>query len=351
MFTVDFLQNVKKNLTVPNQPQPDVAFNQQGYLLLADESQAERMIENHKLQLELGASVELLNVDRIREKFPHINTEGVLLGSLGIKNEGWFDPWALLSAIKTKTQHLGGHYVNGEVVDFPIRQMNTNYGEVEDKCNHVIVRKPDGNLKQVEFGIGVICAGVDSVAMANKLGYGTKDGVRSNEFPVEARKRFAFVTECKDGPNANFPFMLDNSGAYCRPDGPQGRYILGKSPTIYEEPDPSNLDVDYAYFEQVILPLLSKRIPAFESVKLKRAWAGYYEYNRLDSNPLIGQDPYYSNLIWAAGFTGRGLQMGPAVGRAIMELILHDEYKTIDLSQYSWDRFFDNRILTQDIII
>src|SRR5699024_7561906 len=138
---------------------------------------------------------------------------------------------------------------------------------------------------------------------------------------------------------------------YCRPDGPPGQYILGKSPTEQEEPDPTNLDVDYAYFEHAVVPLLARRIPAFVSFKLKRAWAGYYDCNRLDHNPIIRQDPYYSNLIWAGGFTGRGLHMGTAVGRAIMELILRDEYQNIDQSQYSWVCIFDNRILPQDIII
>lgn len=170
-------------------------------------------------------------------------------------------------------------------------------------------------------------------------------------FQFSIRKRFAYIVEAQKGPGPNFPFLLDNTGAYFRPEGPNGQYIFGKTPSHDEEPDPRTLEIDYSYLEQTVHPLLAHRIPAFETVNVKRAWAGYYDYNRLDHNPIIGQDPYYSNLIWAAGFTGRGLQMGPAVGRALMELVLHDEFKTIDLSQYGWDRFFENRALIQDIII
>lgn len=137
---------------------------------------------------------------------------------------------------------------------------------------------------------------------------------------------------------------MDNSGAYCRPEGTvPGVYVFGKTPSSIEEPNSSNLDIDYTYLENIVHPLLAHRVPSFEQVNIQRAWAGYYDYNRLDNNPIIGQDPYYHNMIWATGFTGRGLQMGPAVGRALMELILFDEFRTIDLSQYSWDRFFDNR--------
>lgn len=163
------------------------------------------------------------------------------------------------------------------------------------------------------------------------------------------RKRFAFVAELSaavSGPaSTDFPFMLDTTGAYCRPETGRGsqRYICGKTPALEEEPDASNLEVDYTYFANVVQPTLAQRLPVLKTAKLRRAWAGFYDYNRLDQHPVIGQDPYYSNLIWAVGFNERGLSMGPAVGRAITELILHDEYRTIDLSQYGWERFFDRR--------
>ena len=128
LFTASFLQNVKKNLTVPNVDLPDVSFKQNGYLLLADESQAEQMISNHKLQLELGASVELLNVDKIQERFPHINTEGILLGSHGLRNEGWFNTRQLMLALRSKSEYLGARFVHGEVVDFTFTQHRNNLG-------------------------------------------------------------------------------------------------------------------------------------------------------------------------------------------------------------------------------
>lgn len=187
LFSADFLQNTKKLLQVPGEPTPDVGFKQNGYLLLADESQVERMIENHKLQLEFGASVELYNAERIRSAFPCINTEGILLGSRGSRNEGWFNPYALLAAMRSKIRSLGGQFVNGEVVDFNLRQVGTSLGEPVEKCNSALVRDSNGNMKEVEFAIGVICAGVDSIGIARKLGYGVKGGVRATEFPVEPR--------------------------------------------------------------------------------------------------------------------------------------------------------------------
>lgn len=33
----------------------------------------------------------------------------------GTRNEGWFDPWLLLSAFKKKVIAMGVHYIKGEV--------------------------------------------------------------------------------------------------------------------------------------------------------------------------------------------------------------------------------------------
>ena len=118
-----------------------------------------------------------------------------------------------------------------------------------------------------------------------------------------------------------------------------------------EEPDVSNLDVDYSYFDTHIYPQLVHRVPAFESVKLKGAWSGFYEYNTLDQSPIIGRDLYYKNIVWATGFSGQGIQMAPAVGRGLMELLFDGNYQTIDLSRFSWHRVMTKNPLKEDMIL
>lgn len=73
-------------------------------------------------------------------------------------------------------------------------------------------------------------------------------------------------------------------------------------------------------------------------LQLKSSWAGYYEFNTFDQNGIIGLHPYYRNLYFATGFSGHGIQQAPAVGRAISELIVDGEYKTLDLSNLNFDR-------------
>ena len=94
-------------------------------------------------------------------------------------------------------------------------------------------------------------------------------------------------------------------------------------------------------------PTLAERIPAFEAVKLQRAWAGHYDYNTLDQNGIIGPHPDVPNLIFANGFSGHGIQQAPATGRAVAELICDGRFTTIDLARFGYERIREKRPLTE----
>lgn len=118
-----------------------------------------------------------------------------------------------------------------------------------------------------------------------------------------------------------------------------------------EEPDPSDLSVDHDYFQEQIWPRLARRVPAFESLRVRGSWAGYYDYNTFDQNGVLGPHPRLENLFLAAGFSGHGLQHAPAAGRAVAELVIKGQYETLDLRRLGWDRLVDGEPLKEGGVV
>ena len=129
-------------------------------------------------------------------------------------------------------------------------------------------------------------------------------------------------------------------------------FLCGKSPEASEEPPVGDLDdIDHAFFEQQVWPQLAARVPAFESVKVVNAWAGYYDYNTLDQNAVIGPHPDIANFYFANGFSGHGAQQAAAAGRAVAELIVHGAFRTIDLTRLGYARIVNNAPLPERNVI
>uniref|UniRef100_A0A674PRU0 FAD-dependent oxidoreductase domain-containing protein 1 n=1 Tax=Takifugu rubripes TaxID=31033 RepID=A0A674PRU0_TAKRU len=350
LASADFMRNINEHLDVLNEEPVDLQFNQSGYLFLASEDTAHIMEENYRTQRDAGAKVSLLSPTQVKEHFPWMNTEGVALASQGLENEGWFDPWSLLNAFRRKSISMGVVSCHGEVTDFKYT-MNVVTTIDDDKLQlrriqSVKVQMPNSlEYQPVECSIVVNAAGAFSANLVEKLGVGagTKDAVAGIAVPVEPRKRYVYVVHCPEGPGLDAPLVIDSSGVYFRREGLGGHYITGASPPEAEEPDTSNLEVDHRFFEEKVWPHLANRVPAFERLKVSSAWAGFYDYNTFDQNAIIGLHPLINNMYFATGFSGHGLQHSPAVGRAVAELILDGNFKTLDLSGLGF-----KRILTQE---
>ncbi|XP_063121491.1 FAD-dependent oxidoreductase domain-containing protein 1 isoform X5 [Rattus norvegicus] len=299
------------------------------------------------MQRQEGAKVCLMSPEQMQNKFPWMNAEGVALASYGLENEGWFDAWSLLQGLRRKVQSMGVFFCQGEVTRFitSSNQMETPTGEqvVLRRINNVHV-KMDKSLEYqpVECAVVVNAAGAWSgqIAELAGIGKGLPGTLQGTKLPVEPRKRYVHLWHCPQGPGLETPLVADISGVYFRREGLGSNYLGGCSPTEEEEPDPTNLEVDHDFFQNKVWPHLVQRVPSFKTLKVQSAWAGYYDYNTFDQNGVVGPHPLVVNMYFATGFSGRGLQHAPGIGRAVAEMILEGHFKTIDMSPFLFTRFY-----------
>jgi FAD-dependent oxidoreductase domain-containing protein 1 len=313
LFAADFVKNIDRHLSVDGDA-PAVGFKERGYLILATADALGPMQENLALQRAIGANIAYRSNGELTARFPWLAIDGLAGGFLGLENEGWLDPYALLQGFRRKAVSLGVTLISDEVVDLRCRNRRVTAVELRSGAS-------------LTPGVVLNAAGArDATGMAARVGV---------DLPVEPRLRCAFVFECREQ-IGNTPQMILPNGVAFRAEGE--RYLAVVAPPPERDPATSAFEIDYALFDDIIWPTLAERVPAFAAIKLASAYACHYDFNTLDENVILGHVPMVDNFLVAAGFSGHGLMQSPAVGRALSELIRFGEYRTLDLSRFGYER-------------
>lgn len=334
-FGLEVIRDFGTLMQVDGQPKPDLNFHEAGYLFLANTpSQVQILRENHAVQRACGADVVLWDRDELAHAFPHLRVDDVLLASYGQSNEGWFNNTGLMNGFRAKARSLGAEVVTDEVV-----AIDRHGGRVTG-----ITLKSGA---KVQAGTVVNASGPRAAQTARMAGL---------DVPVEPRKRTLFVLDCATSPEGTarvaggrLPLMVDTTGLFIRPEG---RFFLTGCPPV-EDPgvDWDDFNPRHEEFEDIIWPALAERSAAFEAVKVVNMWAGHYDFNTLDHNLIVGRHPEVTNFIFANGFSGHGLQQGPAAGRAVAELIIYGGYRSLDMSQVGYERIIEGRPFLEKAVI
>lgn len=328
-FGLQFLAEAADALAVDGEPAPDLGFVESGYLFLADSPGGRRVLQaNHAAQQALRAPVQLLEPAALAARFPWLHCADLLLASLGLAGEGWFDGYAYARALARRARALGASTHRARVVG-----LDTASGRV------LAARLDDG--RRLEADAFVNAAGPWARSVAALAGIA---------LPVFARRRTVFNFSCPT-PLPRTPLVIDTSGVWFRSEGPH--FIGGWSPGPGDE-DPDDLPLDepdLAQFEERLWPALATRVPAFEALRMRHAWAGYYEVHPMDHNAIIGPHPTLSNLVFCNGFSGHGLQHAAGAGRGVAEWLLHGRYSSLDLAPLGWQRVLAGQPFTEQAVI
>jgi FAD-dependent oxidoreductase domain-containing protein 1 len=322
-YAFEALDRFEEEMTVDDD-KPYIAFHREGNLFLVDRDgrgTAERGLE---LQQSLGCPVEWWAPREIKAHYPLYDASTYDGGTFGPR-DGHLDAYAVLMGYKAKARSLGAQFIKGEATGVLVKGKEV-----------VGVRLASG--EELSSKVVVNCAGPWASEVARTAGI---------EIPVIPVKRQVFALDTKVKPEGPLPLTILPSGLYFRTE--TGNLILlGKS--LDDDPVGFSFTWDDKRFMELLWPELAEFVPAFDTLKIVRGWAGLYAVNTLDSNAILGEWPELKGFYLANGFSGHGLQQGPAVGRYIAELITGAKPE-LDLSIFSPRRILENKPLSEGGIV
>jgi glycine/D-amino acid oxidase-like deaminating enzyme len=286
----------------------DVQWKQGGYLFVVGPGHEKVLEANYRTQRELGVNVELVDRQALSGRYPWMRCDDLALGVLS-PEDGWLDPNSVLQHFR---KNAGAEFIRDRVVGLSVR--GARVGELE---------LASGARLRADAVINA--AGCWAASIARLAGM---------DLPVNPMRRFEHYVELAE-PLPPMPLIKDPERLVIRPEG-RG-YSVGLVNS--REPRGFNFDVDPRWFEEMVWPACARRIPAFESLKLKREWAGLYDECELDGTMILGNWPgTLDNFYVACGFSGHGLMHAPAVGRALAELVAQGRFETLDLTRMGYHR-------------
>jgi FAD-dependent oxidoreductase domain-containing protein 1 len=308
--------NFGELMAVDGTPQP-LSFWRHGYLFIANTAaQADDMAANYEVQTALGAEADLIDAAELKRRRPSMNTDDVTLACHSPK-DGWIDPYGALMGLKRKNQALGVTYLKAAATGFTVT---------------------GGAVRTVTLDTGETLA---ADWFLNTTGAWAREitGMLGFDIPVAPLPRITFYFECREQLEQH-SLTIDGKGCSFKPEG-KG-YVTGH--TVFSRAGAFDWTVHEDRFEAENWPLVSHRIPAFETVKLVNSWACHYALSEWDGNALLGAWPGQpENFLMATGFSGHGLQQAPASGRALSELILDGGFQALDLNRFAASRVLEGR--------
>lgn len=325
-YCAEYVHNFRDHMRDHNAP--ELFTHSFGYLVLADNQKvASHLRDIQKLQAGLGAGTRIRTTEQIAAEFPFFNLDGIVLGSLNQKDEGYFDGGTMGDWWRRKARQAGVDTIQDEVVAIE---------RSEQRVTGVLLKSG----RKIACGTLVNAAGPRCAGLAAMAGI---------DLPVEPRKRYTFIIQAETPLDRDLPLTVDPSGIHVRTDG--AYYMVGSPPDDDRPVAVDDFSFDHSIWEDKMWPAIANRIPAFEAVKVINSWVGHYAYNRLDQNAIIGMYPDLDNMVFVNGFSGHGFQQAPAMGRGVAELIIHGKYQTLDLGPLGFERILAGKALAETAVI
>ena len=329
-FAADFVKNLPRYMGNDNRV-PELSIRSFGYMYLAEtEDFAAVLRESQQVQIKAGAATQLMSPDQILAAYPFYNVDDIVLGSINLVDEGFWDATAVFDWWRKSARERGVEYIENEVVAMTKNPAGTHVQSVTLRSGEVIACGQVLNASGPRAARTARMAGID--------------------VPVEPRKRYSWIFSAEKPLDRDLPLTIDPSGVHVRENG-GGTYQCGGHSDIDPAVAYDDFIMDHSLWQDHVWPILATRIPQFEAIKVQSEWAGHYAYNTFDHNAILGPHMEVENFFFLNGFSGHGLQQSPAMGRGTAEIMVHGAYKTLDLTPFHFDRIPAGRKIIEKAII
>jgi len=292
-------------------------FTQTGLATTASEANAAELREQIEMLRGIGVNTQVVSANDLRELQPAAHVDDVALAAYEAES-GYADPVAATQTLAARAKSLGVTFKTGTYVKSILVDRGRVYAV-------------DTNVGQIETLTVVVMAGPWSDRLLKPLG--VELGIQS------LRAEVAFFDRPPQLKAGHVAFVDTITGVHFRPH--TFGLTMGGLTAPFAAPlkNPDQFDESVAREAAAdVQQRIAARLPAMAHARFVRGHAGIYDMTA-DGHAVLGHAPGIRGLVIAAGFSGTGFALAPAVGMCISELIADGEARTVDVSALRVERF------------
>jgi sarcosine oxidase, subunit beta len=276
----------------------DIGFRQTGYVVGVGEPDVDALRKSLAAQRAVGVQTEEVDRTEVARMWPFADLTP--FAAFGWEARGGYgDPYRTAQAFAAAARAAGVRIRQGaSVIDLLI-----------DGDKVTGIRLADGT--EIPAAVVVVATGVWTRPFLARYGVDVPIGV--------VREQIVTITPgVETGPVPVFSDLV--SLQYVRPEI-GGDILFGNSdPAQLEYADPDNyLNRATEAFVELTVHKVGTRFPGFADAAISNSYAGCYDVTP-DWNPVISHTEL-DGLIVAAGFSGHGFKIAPAVGKLVADLV------------------------------
>ena len=304
-------------------------FLQYGYLFLVTAPDSWLAMQQHvALQQSLGVPTRLLSPQEIQARVPQLRVDGVL-GAAFCPTDGYSDTPAMTRALAHTAQKRGVAIREHS----PVSGITIAHGKVQ------AVQTP---AETIATPLVINATGASAALTARLAGIA--------DLPVRPLRRQLFLTEPFANLPRDVPMVVDaQTGFHFRRRG-ESVVVTMPLPESAEEaalseqlaPAAFALTVDEQFWP-AIQDVARRLCPPLADASIARTWSGLYEMTP-DEHPVLGKTEI-EGFLCACGFSGHGFMHSPMAAKLMAELILDGASATLDIEQFSIERFRIGKLL------